>query len=81
MYYVYVLKSRLDGKLYYGQTQDLDNRLNEHNSGKVKSTAGRTPLDLTYYEVRNTREEALKREKFFKSGFGRMYLKQKLKSH
>jgi putative endonuclease len=43
-YYVYVLRSLRDGKLYTGVTSDLDRRVREHNSGKTKSLRGRRPL-------------------------------------
>ncbi|MCX5716181.1 MAG: GIY-YIG nuclease family protein, partial [Candidatus Omnitrophica bacterium] len=40
---MYVLRSKKDNKFYTGHTQDLDNRLLEHNEGKVKSTRHRKP--------------------------------------
>jgi len=40
MYYVYVLKSEVDGRLYKGLTENLEIRLKQHNSGKSKSTKG-----------------------------------------
>ena len=46
MYFVYVLKSIKDGELYYGLTANLENRLGEHNKGRVQATRGRTPFDL-----------------------------------
>ncbi|MFH1543063.1 MAG: GIY-YIG nuclease family protein [Patescibacteria group bacterium] len=46
IYYVYVLKSKKDSKLYYGFTRNLNKRLVEHNSGKVTSTKYRRPLHL-----------------------------------
>ncbi len=78
MYYVYVLESSIDNRLYKGQTQDLENRLHEHNSGKVKSTKGYLPWILRYYETVETREAAVKREKYFKTGSGREFLKSKI---
>ena len=38
-YYVYVLISEKDNLFYTGYTKDLKNRLEEHQSGKVESTA------------------------------------------
>jgi putative endonuclease len=40
MYYVYVLKSEKDGRLYKGLTSDLEKRLLQHNAGITKSTKG-----------------------------------------
>lgn len=62
MFYVYVLKSRKDGKLYFGYTQDLTNRLKEHNLGLVRSTKSRIPLRCVYYEAYASKNDAVKRE-------------------
>ncbi len=78
MYFVYVIKSKKDGNLYYGLTINLQNRLGEHNAGNVKSTKNRIPFELVYHEEVKTIQEARKREKYFKSGFGRKYVKLKL---
>ena len=79
MYFVYVLQSRKDGKHYYGLTRNLENRLSEHNGGFVLSTRSRLPLDLVYFEKVGNISLARKREKYFKSGFGRKYIRGKLK--
>lgn len=78
MYFVYVLKSRKDKKLYYGFTEDLDKRLRQHNNGEVKSTKSRKPLELLYFEKVDNLSNARKRERYFKTGFGRKYIKNKL---
>ena len=78
MYYTYVLISENDGKFYMGFTKDLKKRLEEHSKGKVNSTAQRIPLRLIYYEACLNKYDALKREKYFKSGFGRRFLKNRL---
>ena len=75
-YFVYVLQSEIDGRLYKGQTSDIDNRLQEHNSGKTKSTKGYIPWKLVYFEKFGTIEEAVLREKFLKTGSGRELLKK-----
>lgn len=38
MYYIYVLKSFVDGKLYIGYTDNLKRRFKEHNDGENIST-------------------------------------------
>ncbi len=78
MFYTYVIKSQKDGKLYIGHTKDLIARMKEHNDGLVKSTKSRKPFKLSYYEACNILEDAIKREKSLKTGFGRRYLKQRL---
>jgi putative endonuclease len=77
-YFVYVLESEIDGRLYKGQTRDINKRILEHNSGKTKSTKGYKPWKLVYFEKFETRDEAVLREKFFKTGSGRELLKYKL---
>jgi len=62
MYYMYILKSQQDEKLYVGSTNDLRRRLSEHNSGKVQSTMSRRPLELRYYEAYASESDARKRE-------------------
>jgi len=44
MHYLYILRSGQDGKLYIGQTSDLQLRLKQHNSGKNISTKNRKPF-------------------------------------
>ncbi len=78
MYYTYVLKSLKDGDLYVGYTEDLKNRFNLHSAGKVPATENRRPLEILYYEACNSKEKALKREKYFKTGFGRRFLKERI---
>ena len=77
MYTVYVLKSLKDHKRYIGMTRNIVQRISQHDAGQVKSTKHRRPLQLVYTEEVETREEASKKELFFKSGKGREYLKNK----
>ncbi|MBT4120638.1 MAG: GIY-YIG nuclease family protein [Candidatus Magasanikbacteria bacterium] len=78
MFYTYVLKSNKDDKLYIGFTDDLKRRFTEHNDGLVKSTRDRRPFELIYYEACCKKDKALKREKYFKTGFGRRFLKDRI---
>ena len=77
-YFVYVLKSLKDKHFYIGMTCDLEKRIKAHNFGKVRSTKGRRPLELIYHEKFTDKTEAMKRERFLKSGQGRLFLKEKL---
>jgi len=81
MYYTYVLQSEKDGKLYVGFTKDLKQRFELHNKGRVDSTKDRRPLKLIYYEACLERADATRREKYFKTYTGRMFLKRRLKSY
>ncbi len=78
MYYVYILQSLNEKRRYIGQTNDLERRLGEHNTGRSPFTKGRGPWELIYWEEFKTRTEAIKREHFMKSGKGREFLQMKL---
>jgi len=77
-YYVYILKSLKDRNLYIGITNNLQKRLEEHNSGVVKSTKNRKPLILVYQEIYSTLSEARKKEWFLKNTPQGGKLKKKL---
>ena len=64
---VYFLRSRKDGSLYIGQTNNIDKRVKRHNKGLIKTTKKRIPFDLIYTETYNTRCEAMLRERHLKS--------------
>ena len=75
MFYVCVIKSENSDKTYIGQTSALEKRLKQHNdpcndfSNYTKQNEG--AWKLIYKEEVSTRAEALRREKFLKSGKGR----------
>ena len=77
-YYVYILKSQKDNNLYVGYTDNLKRRKLEHDNVLVKATCYRKPLELVYYEACVNKQKAIAREKYFKTGFGRRYLKQRI---
>ena len=79
MFYVYVLKSAKSGQLYTGCTSDLRKRLSQHNKGQSAWTKGGIPWDLIYYEACLNNDDAFSREKYLKTGFGKRYLKARLK--
>lgn len=62
MYYVYIIRSKVDGNLYLGSTNDLWKRFTEHNNGKVISTRHRKPFELVYYEAYKVEKDARNRE-------------------
>ena len=81
MYYVYVLQSKKDNNLYVGYTKDVPSRFEAHQNGEVDSTRDRRPLELVYLEGCKKQEDALKREKYLKTHYGRLYLYKRLKSY
>lgn len=76
MYKVYAIKSKLRNYIYVGMTSDLEERILRHNNGRERTTRAYRPFELIYYEEHPTREEARKREKYFKSGVGKEFLKK-----
>jgi len=81
MFYVYILHSEKDQKLYTGFTSDLKQRVKYHEQGKVSSTKDRRSLKLIYYEAYLTEEDAKSREVFLKSGSGKSFLKKQLANY
>ncbi len=79
MFFAYVLLSKIDNKFYIGFTDNIQDRVNAHNSGKVESTKQRKPFELIYYEMYLDKRDAESREKFLKSGSGHRFLKKQLK--
>ena len=80
MFYVYALVSQKDRKLYVGYTEDLRKRISEHNRGKVTSNRYRVPFKLIYYEACRNKADALHRERYLKTAYGKRYLKNRLKN-
>ena len=77
MYHVYILKSKKNGKRYIGFTsKDPKERLAEQNSGSSKYTKHNGPFELIYLEQHLDKQFAIKRERYFKTGHGRAYLKR-----
>lgn len=79
-YYVYVLRSLKDLKFYTGYTTNIDNRLKLHNNGEVISTKSRRPFELVYFEACFNKADALHREKYLKTTYGKRYIKNRLKN-
>jgi putative endonuclease len=78
MYFVYVLRNPITQRHYTGHTADLVQRIGQHNHGVTKSTMNRGPWELVYQEEFASRAEAMRREKYLKSGKGREELRGKL---
>jgi len=82
MFYVYCLQSEKDPKkFYFGFTDDLKNRLKEHNSGHNFSTKRYLPWKLIYYEACLLESDARRREKYLKTSIGRRMFKRRIKDY
>lgn len=77
-FYVYVLLSEKDNQFYTGYTSNLRERLKLHEEGKVISTKNRLPIKLIYFEGCLNQQDATRREKYLKSGNGKIYLLNRL---
>lgn len=80
-YYTYVLHSESDGNFYTGYTSDLKLRFEQHCNGEVQSTKERRPFKIIYFEACLTQSDALKREKYLKTHYGKMFIRNRLKSY
>jgi len=71
----YILKSLKTGTYYKGSCEIFAERLRDHNAGRVRSTKAKKPWVRHYTEEFDTKTEALKRERYFKSRSGYRRLK------
>ena len=79
MFYAYIIQSLSDKNYFYkGHCENIEKRLQQHNSGLTKSIRNKTPFKIVYFEEFLSLESALKREKYFKTAAGRRFLKSKL---
>ena len=74
MFYVYILKSKVTGKFYIGQTENLERRLHYHNSGYSKSTKSGIPWEVVYVEEFEDRASAMHRESEIKKKKNKIYI-------
>lgn len=80
MHYTYILLSSKSHKFYFGSTNDLKNRIDLHNSGKVKSTKPHIPWTLEWYGAFRTEKEARDFERYLKTGTGKSFAYKRLVS-
>jgi putative endonuclease len=78
-YFVYILQSLKNNSLYVGFTINVEKRLKEHNEGKSQSTKPFMPWKLIHYEMYLNKKDALHREKYLKSGWGKRSINKMLK--
>jgi putative endonuclease len=76
MFYTYILQSLKSRRYYIGHSADIDERLERHNSGKVKATRNKGPWIVVYYEKYETKTEANSRELYIKSMKSRVYIEK-----
>lgn len=81
MYYVYIIKSKKDRELYTGFTNNIQTRIQKHNDGSVESTKRRKPFELVYFEGGLNKTDALHREIYLKTAWGKRYIKNRLRNY
>ena len=80
MFYTYVLLSVKNSTLYVGSSNDLRQRIEDHNKGiGGEYTKKNRPYQLIFYEAFLAKKDAVKQEEFYKSGYGRDVLHEKIK--
>lgn len=80
MYYTYVLQNQKDYDLYIDYSANLKERFEYHKKGWVESTRDRRPMRLIFYEAFISKEDARRREKYFKTDKGKKVLKLMLRN-
>ena len=75
-YFVYAISSLTQNYIYIGITDNLDRRINQHQSGYNRTTKPYRPFKLIYFEETTDRFQAREMEKYFKSSAGRAELRQ-----
>ena len=82
MFYTYCPESLKNKRLYIGYSEDLKRRFKEHNEKKGGDhTSKNGPWKLIFYEAHVDKKDAREMEKFYKSGYGREVMKEKLKNY
>jgi len=74
MYHTYIIYSEGIDRYYIGSTDDLQRRLNDHNTGRTPSTRLKGPWTLKWSRAFTTRSEAMAEEKRLKAKKSRTYL-------
>ena len=67
IFYTYIIKSEADGSFFYGQTNNLLRRLNQHNKGLEEATRSDRPWVLVAYKEFDTRSGSMSFERRLKS--------------
>lgn len=77
-FFVYAIRCD-DDSIYIGQTDDLKQRWRQHMAGTASEhTRKHRPVSLEHYEEHASREQAVEREKWLKTGYGRTWLKREI---
>ena len=78
MFYVYILQSQKDKSFYTGMTENLKQRVKEHNWHLAKYSKSKTPFELAWFCVFKDKKKALDFEKYLKQGSGFAFARKRL---
>ncbi len=78
MYFVYILQSEGDKGLYVGSTENVKQRVDEHNSGKAKYSRSKRPYALKWFCAFPNKKQALAFERYLKQGSGFAFTRKHL---
>jgi predicted GIY-YIG superfamily endonuclease len=80
--FVYILRSDVDpGRHHVGLTSDVNNRLDWHNHGPCGHTTEHRPWSLVVVIEFPTEQQAVRFERYLKSGSGRAFAKRHFGPH
>jgi putative endonuclease len=80
-YYGYILQSEKTGRYYTGQTNNLEERLKQHNGGEERSTKSDGPWKLVYQKEFTMRSEAVLWERSVKARKKRRFLEKLIQEY
>jgi len=79
MYYTYIIKSEKDPNQFYtGFSENIEQRIKDHNSGKSIHTNKFKPWKLIYFSAFENKKKALDFEEYLKSSSGRAFRNKRL---
>ena len=78
---MYTIFSKGYNRIYIGLSNNPNRRLEEHNNGNVRPTKSFKPWQLIYVEFCGSRKQAREKEKYYKTGCGREFVKQFISNH
>ena len=81
IFYTYIIKSEQDGRFFYGQTNNLLRRLNQHNQGLEEATRSDRPWVLVAYKEFGTRAGAMSLERRLKELKSKATVMKFIKEH
>ena len=78
-YYVYILQSKINtDRFYIGFTENIENRLKDHNSGKNPQTSKNKPWRIKIAIAFTDRQKAQDFERYLKTKSGRAFAKKRM---